>query len=248
VFEGLLVFGVSVALLLVFDALISRLLPTPEVEREDRKPPASGGTPAGACYGQVLATVAAVFALASVALPRWHPPAPAAGMLELPVEVGSWRRTATKEPLWTPVDSGSAVARYELAGETVLVFMARDRRLRRNSSLLSPRNVVPGPGWEIEKRWLAEPEAGSVRFQAVLAGSFASRSLTYSTYEGLEGVLGEVVRATFATDRSFLRRPGEAKVLRLSTNVTPSARGATDAEARLEAFLRAWREMHRRSR
>jgi exosortase len=244
VLEGLVVFAASVTVLMAFDAVLSRLLPTPEPERASQAPLALGRGPAGARYARAFAVVAGALALASVAMPRWHPNVPRSPRIELPAEVGPWRRMAAEERPWTPVSSGNSVARYELGGETVLFSLARDNRLRRDRSLLSPKNAVPGPGWEIERRWLAEPDVGGGRFQAVLAGSFASRSLTYSRYEGFEGLLSEVLRATFATDRSILRRPGEAGLLRLSTTVTPSARGATEAAARLEAFLRAWRGMH----
>jgi hypothetical protein len=60
--------------------------------------------------------------------------------------------------------------------------------------------------------------------------------LSYHWYQGVEGLGKEVLRAWLAIDRSFLRRPAGALVIRLSTEVSSTDEGGSRAEARLREF------------
>ena len=111
--------------------------------------------------------------------------------------------------------------------------MGYEDRLNRSRSLLSPKTVFPGRGWEAEERALVELGPDGFRGVEVVARSQSSRMLSYHWYQGIEGLGTEVLRAWLAIDRSFLRRPTGALVIRLSTEVSSTDEGRSRAEARL---------------
>jgi len=123
--------------------------------------------------------------------------------------------------------------RYRRDDETVSVFVGCEDRLSRSRSLLSPKSAFPGRGWEAEEHGLVELGPDVFPGVRVAARSRASRLLSYHWYQGIEGFGTEVLRAWLAVDRSFLRRPTGALVIRLSTEVSSTGEGRSRAEARL---------------
>ncbi|MEN8185087.1 MAG: exosortase C-terminal domain/associated protein EpsI, partial [Myxococcota bacterium] len=245
VLEGVAVFGAGVLLLLLTDAGLSRLLP------HRRSQPAAHGpdlpTPsAGRRSLAVLAAVAVSLAAASLLVPSWVRPDRLDGSaLKLPAEAHGWRlsgRTPAEEARrpWSGGATRHAYGSYERDGEAAAVFVAVNHRLRRNQSLLSPRNAFPGAGWEVEERTLLAVGPDGPRVEVTLLGGLKGRVLTYHWYEGTARLAGELTRALLATDRSPLRRPGAARMVQLSTGVEPKATGRAEAEARLRSLLPAF--------
>jgi EpsI family protein len=175
---------------------------------------------------------------ASIWMPRWSPPerkghAP----VELPAKIGDWKATESLKPdrfyLGSVRLQGHAYRRYRRNGESVSVFVGYDDRLSRSRSLLSPKTLLPGRGWKEEERAAAEIGPDGLRGVAVVARSQSSRVLSYHWREGVLGLGTELLRAWLALDRSCLRRPKGALVIRLTTEVSSIADGRSRAEARL---------------
>ena len=97
--------------------------------------------------------VALVVALASVALPTWSDGGKVPGWsISMPVQTRGWkaRKMETDRLFLGSVHFSRTVGRrYENAGEVVEVFMGMSDRLKRDRSLFSPKNALPGPGWRI---------------------------------------------------------------------------------------------------
>jgi EpsI family protein len=121
---------------------------------------------------------------------------------------------------------------YERKGEEVSVFIGYDDRRHRNRSLLSPKNAVPGRGWEVEERGSVALGSGGPTVERVVAQSVSGRILSYHWYEGTEGLARETMRQVLATDQSPFRRSQWARVIRVTTEVGPDRLD----EAELRAF------------
>jgi EpsI family protein len=178
---------------------------------------------------------------ASVWAPRWNPPdPPRRPRVDLPQEIDGWRVARTLKPdrlfLGSVGFQSRWYAEYERDGETLSVFIAYDDRLNRSRNLISPKNAVPGAGWHIEERTFTEFAPSGVRADSMSARSGTNRTLNFHWYEGTDPLVLEVLRACLATDQSWLRRPGGAWVIRLSTNVAQTRDGKERAEARLRGF------------
>lgn len=178
---------------------------------------------------------------ASIWMPRWSPPeSRELARVDLPQEIGGWEAIETLEPdglyLGSVLFQEQHYRRYRRAEETVSAFVGYDDRLNRSRSLLSPKSAFPGRGWEAEERALVELGPDDFQAAGVVARSRASRMLSYHWYQGIEGLGKEVLRAWLAADRSFLRRPTGARVIRLGTDLPPTAEGRFRAEARLREF------------
>ena len=70
---------------------------------------------------------------------------------------------------------------------------------------------------------------------AMVLRSRGKRLLVYHWYEGLDDTGEEILRALLALDRSPVRRPGRALVLRASTRLREG--GLEGGEAKLREFL-----------
>jgi EpsI family protein len=188
-----------------------------------------------------LAVVLALMLGASIWMPRWSPPeSQHLARIDLPEEIGGWEAIETLEPdrfyLGSVRLQERRYRRYRRGGETVSAFVGYEDRLSRSRSLLSPKTVFPGRGWEEEERAAVEVGADGLRGVGVVARSKSSRVLNYHWHQGVEGLGTEVLRAWLAIDRSFLRRPEGALVFRVSTEVSSIGEGRSRAEARLREF------------
>jgi EpsI family protein len=119
------------------------------------------------------------------------------------------------------------------------LFVGYGDRRDRNSSLLSPKNALPGRGWEVEDRGFARLDAWDRRVARVVARSGQHRILTYHWYEGMDSVALEALRALFATDESPLWRSQRPRVIRIGTRVGVGALDEAEADRRLQAFAGA---------
>jgi EpsI family protein len=188
-----------------------------------------------------LALVLALMLGASIWMPRWSPPeSQDLTRIRLPEEIGGWEAIETLKPdrfyLGSVRLQEHRYRRYRRDGETLSAFVGYEDRLSRSRSLLSPKTVFPGRGWQEEERALVEIGPDGFPGVGVVARSQSSRMLSLHWHQGVEGLGTEVLRAWLAIDRSFLRRPAGALVIRLSTEVSSIGKGRSRAEARLREF------------
>ena len=77
----------------------------------------------------------------------------------------------------------------------------------------------------------------------MLVRSRGGDKLALHWYEGLAGAGEETLRAFLALDRGPARRPGVARIVRISTPVERSAQGLVLAEERLRVFFPVVRDI-----
>jgi exosortase len=229
-------------------ALLDRFVVRRELPGEE-PPAAPAGRPARRPPAALAAWLGAA-ALASLLVPRYAAaPLPTRGPL-LPAVPAPW--TAEDQAIDT-LYLGSvhyeraeqrsyrlapeAVERLRLGPEPVGVLVAEDGRGSGTTSLRSPKLELPGRGWKAESRGSAELPGGYAAERVVARGE-ARRALTYTVYLGLGGVLEEGLRGFLSLDRSPLRRPERAHVLRISTELAGSDREARRAERRIREVFR----------
>jgi EpsI family protein len=192
----------------------------------------------------MLATLLGV----SIWMPEWSPPEgeKSAGEMifgpsfELPPAMGGWRMGAALpldlDFIWTLRFPQYANRPYRFDGQSVDLFVGFGDRADRSRSLLSPKNGLPGRGWEVEDRSFATLDSWSTRVERVVARSGSRRILTYHWYEGTDSLVLEVLRALCATDQSPLWRSERPRVIRIGTPVGAGALEQAEADRRLMAF------------
>jgi EpsI family protein len=207
---------------------------------------ASARAPGGAiAFAALFATLLGI----SIWAPHWRPaetdaPAPAKFVpgpsVALPLAMGEWKMgpmvPLDEDFIWRLRFPQYANRPYLLGGETVDLFIGYGDRADRTRSLLSPKNALPGRGWEVESRGFASLESWDARVERVVARSGSRRILTYHWYEEMDSVALEALRALFATDQSPLWRRQRPRVIRIGTEVGFGALGESDGDRRLRAF------------
>jgi EpsI family protein len=256
--QGWLAFFGAFAILVLIDRLLGRLLPgragtgSASSPASDRRQPAAGAVAlassrAGAQSVAVAAMLATLLGV-SIWMPEWSPPEgeKSAGEMvfgpsvELPLAMGGWRMGEALpldlDFIWTLRFPQYANRPYRLDGQTVDLFIGYGDRADRSRSLLSPKNGLPGRGWEVEDRSFAKLDSWGIRVERVVARSGSRRILTYHWYEGMDSLALEVLRALFATDQSPLWRSERPRVIRIGTPVGVGALEQAEADRRLMAF------------
>jgi EpsI family protein len=253
--QGLVAIVVGVFCLALVDRLLMKLiLPKAGAERAAHPAPAPAGA-AGSRAREMsgawgtLALVAGM-ACASIWLPRWQPATPARWEIALPVQWEGWRargQDLDENFLGSVAFSRYVYRRYEKDDQQVDAFMAKDDRLQRDRSILSPKTVLPGAGWAIEERRTLQPDWAPVEVEEIVARRRSHRALIYHWREGSRGIPREALRSLLALDTSGLRKSGELRVFRVSTMLSDGEEGLGEARWRLEKFAPTVRESIRAS-
>ena len=164
-------------------------------------------------------------------------------VVNLPSEMAGWRKGRAlpldRDFLWTVRFPQYANRPYRLDGETVDLFVGYGDRRDRSRSLLSPKNALPGRGWQVEERSFARLDSWDNRVTRVVARSGQRRILTYHWYEGTDSVALEALRALFATDQSPRWRSQRPRVIRIGTRVGVGSLEEAEADRKLRAFAGA---------
>ncbi|HXV37679.1 MAG TPA: exosortase/archaeosortase family protein [Myxococcota bacterium] len=260
--QGWLTFLGALAAIVALDRLLGRLLPErpraplapprPVAQRESAMRAFERASERAGARSIATAALLVALALIAVAAPRWAPSGAEAGemhgpwvspTLALPLEMDGWAmREAIPldvEYLWPVQFTSFASQPYSRDAVIVDLFVGEDDRRRRDRSLLSRKNALPGRGWEIESRSRAELEAAGVSVERVIARSGQRRIITYCWYEGIDGLGLEGLRALLATDQSPLRREQPARAIRIGTRIGAGASGVAEGERVLREFARA---------
>jgi EpsI family protein len=260
--QGWLAFFGALAVVVVVDRLLGRLLPgrphadsaaSPARDHPRRAVDAVAlaSSRAGAWSIALAALLATLFGV-SVWMPQWSPAETedAASTtvffgpsVELPLDMDGWKM-GLAYPLdhdffWTRMFPLYLNRPSRLDGEKVDVFLGYGDRRDRNWRLLSPKNALPERGWEVEDRSLARLDSWDRRVERVVARSEQRRILTYHWYEGIDSVALESLRSLFATDQSPLWRSQRPRVIRIGTPVGVGALEEAEAERKLRAFAGA---------
>jgi exosortase len=240
--QGVGIFLVGLLILYWVDKLLQRIPGGSEAQigEPENAPPLRAARDRHG-HAIALALVLAAMLGASAWGPRWNPPdPPRRPSIDLPKRIDGWKLARELEPdrlfLGSVAFRSRWYGEYGRGGERVSVFVGYDDRLNRRHSLLSPKNAVPGAGWHVEERMLVQLAPSGPLAESVTARSGAARTLSFHGYSGTDPLALEILRACLATDQSSLRRPGGARVIRLSTGVEQTRDGKEKAEARLRDF------------
>ena len=235
--QGVVTFVVGALLVCAADALLRRRWPAPDAGGEADTAARSALPRRRAA---VLPVVLGVLLVGNLVVPR-HPPVERAERMPVsfPRRLDGWTRQephkVNRRFLGRVGFDRTWYHGYEQDGEQVSLFAGLDQRRRRERSLLSPKNVYPGAGWEVVERGWVELEPGGTRAELVLTRSGISRMLTLTWYQETGGVLGETARQVLAADQSILRRPQGGLVFRIATELEPRA-DLEPARQRLRGF------------
>lgn len=235
--QGLVAFAVGALVLALLDAVLARMLPG----RHPR--PAAAPHVRPSLPVDALAWLA-LFAVVSVAVPRYQLPAQRIPALlpsaldgyagrDLPIDrrfLGSVGFSLYAHRAYRPESRPDA--------PEVRVFVGGDDRRERVRSFWSEKNRVPGTGWIVEER-SSEEVPGRLRVEAIVARSSDARSLSYSAEWDVGGLGWETLRAILGLDQSPFARPRWGLVLRASTDVRPGPGAQVLAQRRLERVLTA---------
>lgn len=117
-------------------------------------------------YGGVCALLG-VAALGQYALMQRTPDTLAAPLHTIPLELGGWQSAGeipVAERVLAKLRPTEMLARtYRKGGQEVELFISYYSQQRAGESMHSPKNCLPGSGWEIWKHGTAELPAGSRR-------------------------------------------------------------------------------------
>jgi EpsI family protein len=237
VLQGLAVIVLGVLGLRGLDAALGLALPP----RRAQLPSPATRAPGRAAPQVALAAALAALAGATLWIEPWQGEAPAlAPLAGLPHRLGEWSavdRELDALFLGSVVFSESLHRRYARGPERVDLLVAADDRASERTSVLSTKVALPGPGWDVTERrrhrLSADREVERFRLR-----SLDGDALVYRWCVGCGSLLEEVLRSTLALDRSALRRPGRAVVVRVSTPLHPLPGAEAMAEARLAGFAR----------
>lgn len=244
--QGLVVIVLGVFALAGVDWMMHRW-GAPEPEPAPRRPaPPEPGSGFGSPWPWAAAALAAALCAVGFVVPQWSW---AAGRppwdVQLPTEFGGWTAKKLEDDqtfLGSVAYVRSLHRRYQRDESSVEIFLAMDDRLQRDRSALSPKQRVPGAGWQvIESRRIDVPWAP----EPVLEVHSRSRGrdlLSYQWYEGEEGLARETFRQLAAIDNSTLRPGGNLLVYRVSTPLADGPEARAAAEALLVEFAGRLRE------
>ena len=132
---------------------------------------------------------------------------------------------------------------YSRGGEAVALFVAAAAEGNRRTSPFSPKTVLPGMRWRLERSDVARLEALGIAVESAVVELAGERWLVYHWRRGDAGLLAETLRHGLAIDETPLTGGRERAVLRLATPVGAAlpAERARAADT-LERFTRDFRE------
>jgi EpsI family protein len=242
---GMLLAGLLV--LYAIDGILGRLLPSQPAAESPAGPGATDGAARAACQWRAATVVLAAFAAVSLTVPAWQ--LGAANLDALLVrdfttldgwvssEVAVDRRFLGRIGLQRDLSR-----RYVRNGEAVKLYAAVGQREFRARSVLFSKAELPGSGWNTREQGRLRLEPGGIEARWRVLVSGARKEFVVYWSEAGAGLLKESLRSLLGLDRSPLRRPGEALVVRLATPMTDPEPAARElAEARIRRFYAALR-------
>jgi len=240
--QGLTVIVLGVFALAGIDALLHRV-PALSSPPRPRRPLAAAGPPSR--WPWVAATLAAGLCALTATVPAWawtagRPP----WKVQLPLQIDGWEGKRVKNDdtfLGSVAFVHSLHREYTRGDESVTIFVAMDDRLQRDRSALSPKHLVPGPGWKIREAD-PRPVPWADGLVEAVATSRGRSLLVWQWYAGADSFGRELWRQVAAIDNSAWRPGGDLLVYRVSTPIGPGADAWIAAQHRLALFAEQLRE------
>lgn len=241
--QGIVVIVAGVISFALIERVLKAVLPASDAwPRARRALPHPRPALAGAWSVLVLV---AVMGGASLWLPRWQPSQhPRQWQITMPPDWNGWqaRKLERDDNFLGSVFFARWVGRrYEKNDLFVDTFMAKDDRLKRDRSIVSPKTALPGGGWMIQESRTTHVDWAPLAVEEIVATRRGQRVLIYHWREGMRPFRRESLRALLALESSFLRDPGELRVFRVSTPLSSRPGGLERARARLDEFAPAVR-------
>ena len=233
---AMLVFAVvSIALLDVMLARVWKTPPEPHLPAQPR----IGRLPLA--ISASYAVICISLAVASLGLTPWTTPREdLVPLIRIKAELSGWRLKGFKpdaEFLGSVRYDEFIAHRYDRGDQpSVDLFVASDRRLDPMLGIGSEKTRIPGPGG-VPIPVDLDLGAPSEFLDAEVIRLPGELLLVYHWKVGLESHWQELYRGVLGLDRSPLRRPGRAAVVRISTPIAPDREGFGEAIARLQAFV-----------
>lgn len=231
--QGLAMIVIAVFSLSLVDALLGRLLPDPGPRPRVRLPRREPLRPAALVP---LAAVALALLAATVLVRPWTPP-PRTGrpLSTLPVAIDGIQATSLKldRDFMGSTQFTEWVHRRYGEGERALeLFAGADDRNTGAVRLLSPKTGVLESGWTVVEQGRVQLASGrEADWFELRVGP--RRKLAWRWHLGVGSRAEELARGVFATERSPLRRPGRAVVVRVATPLGDGQTARAAAEQRL---------------
>ena len=237
--QGILVVIGGVLALVLVDRILIRVLPEPA--NPPPRPRVAKSAPWPERSLLLLSALFLALAAITVVMPKWVPGEREGRTLsDFPLVLSGWKSEPkiVDSQFLGSVDFTERQSRtYNGPGGAGFdVFVGIDERYQRNFSLLSEKTALPGAGWEIEEREQVRLEGVDAPVERLIVRTRGSRRLVYHWHKKVAPLGQEVVRSAFALDRSFLRRPGRATVVRLSARLNADGSELWAVEARLQKF------------
>ena len=237
-------FGVVTALGLLQNPRVSALaaLGSPEIPA---RTPSKGGLkrlPALACAGAL--TLATLLAARATTVESLITP-PRADFDGLPLEFAGWRsQTRELTPEIADVigaDDTIVVDLLSPTGESLNIYAAYLEARRDGRSWHSPRQCIPGGGWEIRSHTVVTAGAAfngaPLHYNRLVIENRGQRQLVYYWYpQRGRNVANEFMMRFYLTFDAVTRKRSDGAMVRLMTNVA-DGEGLDGAEARLRATL-----------
>ncbi len=240
--QGLVMIVVGVLLLAALDRILLRLIGPDDQEGRHWMAPRTRGqrqlefsVPAA-----LVVALVAVLALSSFLIQPWQPEKNFRwSPYKISIGWESWRGRAVdidKNAMGSVVPQGWIHRLYERGNAQVKLFVATDELLDRQTSLLSPKTVLPESGFEIrEQRSVAIEGVRGPVTESVLQGEF-QRVLSRRWVMGASGSAVEAMRGFLGLDRSGWTNSRRLLLVRISTPLGQSVQSRARAEARLREF------------
>ena len=196
-----------------------------------------------------MGTVALLaFSLLSLSPSPWLSAAvpPASPRAQIPAEQAGWvgePRAADVLFLGLMRLPGSVSRFYSRGDETVTLFAATAAGADRTTSPFSPKTVLPGMRWRLERSDLGRLEALGILVEAAVVVRDGRRWLVYHWRRGDAGLVTETLRHALALDETPQGGRRQRDILRLATPVgTGSSAELVRGADTLERFARDFRD------
>lgn len=257
--QGLVILIGGLTMLYILDGLLPRILSS---ERTEVRPAAAGReasavAPEGLGLGRALAVTFLTVTLVGVLylLPTWqYHGRGSVGVAktfdallteweseELPVATNDLARVSFRQSHRKSYSHRSASAnsggRLFGTDAPIEVFLGVGEHLDRFKSPFSPKNALPGRGWEVEDVGQIRLEGTEAEISWRLLRSGTHRVISYHWYEEHRGLVEESLRSLFAIDRSPFARELPVMAVRIATEIDEaSPKVIRRAHSRLEEF------------
>jgi len=236
--QGIVVVVVGVLSFALIEKILTRIYPQPASQRGSELAPLRN-TELARAWG--LMAVAIICLSVSIAVKPWQAGATPRWSITMPIDWNGWKaqkETRDEEFLGSVYYSRFLYRRYEKGEDEVLVMAARDDRQKRDRSILSPKNGVPGAGWGILDRHAIDVAWTDSVVEETVATRRGEQILILSWYEGSPGFRTEAIRAVLGLENSSWRLNEELRMFRVSTNLPDGEIQRTRARERVEKFAR----------